>query len=279
MMPTAATRLLGVLGHPVGHSLSPAMHNAALTCLGIDAVYLAFDVPTDGLARAFAGLSELQSPGWNVTAPLKAAAASQCNVLTPLAAALGAVNTVVRAGSQLVGHNTDVEGIQRALEFAGFAPDGRPGLVLGAGGAARAAAWALARLGTPVIIAARSEPVELAAGLRRAYPGLDVGAISWEMRDGIVPQSGVVINATPLGREDSLPVHPGLLAPGQVACDLVYGPAPTPWLIAARQAGARVADGREVLLYQGAAAFLLFTGRPAPLEVMRQALYGGEDQC
>lgn len=276
----ASTRLLAVLGHPIGHSLSPAMHNAALQALGLDAVYLAFDVTPAGLPQAIAGLQALGSPGWNLTAPLKTQAAELAGRLAPPAADLGAVNTMVWDGRELVGHNTDVEGIERALVGAGTRPDGRPGLVLGAGGAARAAAWALARLGLAVVIAARSGAGELAATVGAAHPGWAVRAAAWADRDQVAAEAGVVINATPLGHNGaSMPTSPTVLGPGQTGCDLVYARGLTPWLRAVAANRARVVDGREVLLEQGVAAFRLFTGLTPPAAVMRRALLGGNAVC
>jgi len=264
------TALFGVLGSPVGHSLSPAMQNAAFAAAGVDAVYVALPAPPERLAEAVRGAHALGFQGLNVTVPHKQAAAALCERLAPSAAAVGAVNTLVRRGGGWEGHNTDAPALRDLLAAAG-ASRGARALVLGAGGAARAAAWALLEIGAAVRVAARRPEAaealcrDLAAG-RPAAPE----PAPWSRVADEAQRAEVVVNATSagLGGADLLPPLP--LRGGQVACDLVYGD--TAFARAAAAAGARVVTGERVLVRQGALAFQLWLGREAPEQVMAAAL-------
>ena len=263
------TRVVGVIGDPVAHSLSPALHNAAFDAAGLDWVYVAFPVPRGRAAEAVAAVPALGLAGFNVTMPHKEDVAAACDELTPDAAALRSVNTVVaRPDGRTLGDSTDGPGFLDALTDEEIAVAGKAVLVLGAGGAARAVVLALGRAGAQVTVAARRpEAAESAAALA---PGAGIVAL------GAADPSAfaVVVNATPLGMSggDPLPVDPGALHAGQAVVDLVYHPADTPLLTAARAQGALAVNGLGMLLHQAARSFTLWTGRPAPVDAMRAAV-------
>ncbi|HEV2758415.1 MAG TPA: shikimate dehydrogenase [Acidimicrobiales bacterium] len=271
MTPAGAnTRLAAVLGFPVRHSLSPAMHNAAFRELGLDWIYLAFEVAPDSVEAAFAGARALGFGGLSVTIPHKTAALDAVDEATAAARAIGAVNTIVfRRDGSLLGDNTDGAGFLASLADEGFDPNGRMCAVVGGGGAARAVVHALAGAGaTEVMVVNRTpERAESAAAL--------AGAAGRAGKASALGQFDLVVNATPLGLAgpdaDVLPFDSHLLGRGQLLVDLVPNPAVTPLMRAARDHGARVAGGLGMLVHQGALAFELWTGRPAPVGVMRAA--------
>lgn len=277
--PTASTRLFAVLGHPVAHSLSPVFQNAGFRALGIDACYLAFDVAPEALGTALEGARALGFGGLNLTIPHKEQALALAREADAGAVLVGAANTLVPAPGGWRAFNTDVEGLLRALgDDLGFAPAGRRALLLGAGGAARAAAVGLLRSGIQEILLAnrnetRAEKLACAlgdvAGQNRVTPvGLgDARAFGLAAGD-------LVLSATPLGLhgQGSWPWDLGRFSPGVAFYDLAYGREETALVTAARAAGFRAASGRRMLLHQGAAAFTLWTGRPAPLGAMEAAL-------
>lgn len=263
----AATRVAAVIGDPVRHSRSPAIHNAAYGALGLDWVYVAFPVPAGRGAEAVAAVRTLGLGGMNVTMPHKADAATACDTLAGDAARLGAVNTVVPAPhGRLEGWNTDGDGLLGALAEAQVEPAGRRALVLGAGGAARAAVVALARAGARVGVAARR------AGPAAEAAALAPGAVTVPWSEPLpVGEWDLVVNATPLGMGGRPgPALAGLSSVHAVV-DLVYEPVRTPLLEAAEAAGTRAVDGLGMLVHQAARAFELMTGHPAPLPVMRAA--------
>jgi shikimate dehydrogenase len=263
------TRVVGVIGDPVAHSLSPTLHNAAFAALGLDWVYVAFPVPRGRGADAVAAVPALGLAGFNVTMPHKEDAASACDELTPDAAALRSVNTVVALpDGRILGDSTDGPGFLDTLAADAVAVDGRPVLVLGAGGAARAVVLALGRAGAEVTVAARRlDAAEAAAALAPGARALPLGAVD--------PSAfAVVVNATPLGMSggDPLPVDPQSLHAAQAVIDLVYHPADTPLLTAARSQGAMALNGLGMLLHQAARSFELWTGQDAPVDAMRAAV-------
>ena len=269
-VPGAHTRLAAVIGSPVRHSLSPAMHNAAFAELGLDWVYVACEVAPGSVGAAFAGARALGLGGLSVTIPHKAAALAEVDELTPTARAVGAVNTVVpRGDGRLLGENTDGPGFLASLADEGFLPAGRHCAVIGAGGAARAVVHALGGAGVAAVVVVNrsTDRAEETAALAGSAGRVGVAAD--------VKQADLVVNATPLGlaggEVTQLPVSADLLGDGQLVVDLVPNPAVTPLMRAARERGARVAGGVGMLVHQGALAFELWTGRPAPLGVMRAA--------
>lgn len=269
--PTSHTRFAGVIGWPVGHSLSPSMHNAAFRALGLDWAYLAFPIRPDDVQHAVTGLFRAGCAGLNVTIPHKHAVLDCCDEVSPAARAIGAANTLVPIdGGGIRGDNTDAEGFLRALdEAAPVALDGHEVLMIGAGGAARAVAFALKGRGAHVRVANRTR--EKALELGEPIP------FERDAMERAASTAALVVNATSLGMgTDEVPVELPLdaLDHGSVAYDLVYRAGPTPWLAAAAERGARVVDGQGMLLHQGAAAFRQWTGVDPPLDAMRQGLAG-----
>jgi len=266
----AATRIAGVIGWPIEHSLSPLIHNAAYEALGLDWVYVAMPVAPGAAAAAVAGLDALGFAGANVTMPHKEAVADALGSLTEDAALLRAVNTIQVTADGLVGHNTDAPGFGRFLERdAGFDAAGRTALLFGAGGAARACALALARAGCARIVVVLREPVR-AAALLATLSDLDttVDVVSFEEAPRSEPD--LIVNATPLGAHgEALPLPP--LRGSVVAVDLLYRPATTPLQTEVRAAGGTAFGGLGLLLHQAALAIELWTGQPAPLEAMSAA--------
>jgi shikimate dehydrogenase len=287
-----STALVGVIGDPVRHSLSPAMHNAALAELGLDWVYLALPVPEAELAGSLRALAAMGCRGLNVTLPHKRAAADLAADLSPLAARLGAVNTLVpRTGGGWWGTNTDVEGFSAPLRealAAGESWRGRSALVLGCGGSARAVVAGLVELGLGRIRIAGRRPralAEVLADCQDWAPTLQT--LPWPEREGALAQelaaANLVVHTTPVGM--AAPGDPGAadrcplaegdlegLAPGCVVYDLIYTPRPSELLKRAGARGCRVLDGLEMLVRQGAASLRLWSGLEAvPVEAMRAA--------
>jgi shikimate dehydrogenase len=261
-----ATRIYGLLGRPVAHSLSPAMHNAAFREEGINAVYAAF--PVADLAQAVAGLKGLQISGVSVTIPFKEEIMPLLDEIDPQAEKIGAVNTVVNREGRLTGYNTDWLGAVQALEEkTGIA--GKRCLILGAGGAARAIAFGLLEKGGQVAVT--DQDLAKALALSRT---LWTEVVSPDHL-GEYPAE-ILINATPVGMEPrvgEIPLDPALLPRFQVVMDIVYKPLETRLLQEARARNCLVIDGLRMLIHQGAAQFELWTGRPAPREVMARAAY------
>jgi shikimate dehydrogenase len=264
------TRLSGVLGWPVAGSLSPVIHNAAFAALGLDWVYLPLPVEPGHVGAAITGLQALGFAGANVTMPHKAEAAAAVPQLSEDAARLDAVNTIHVGAEGISGHNTDAPGFARFLEEdVGFDAGGRSALLFGAGGAARAVALALARAGLARLSVALREPARanvLAAALE-GFP-TRVEAIAFE--DARAAEVDLLVNATPLGAHgEELPLP--RLDRVRVAVDLLYRPPTTPLLAVVRDAGGASFGGLGLLLHQAALAFELWTGQPAPLDVMSAA--------
>lgn len=266
--PSAASTVVGVMGDPVRHSLSPLLHNAAFDALGLDWVSVAFEVPAGQAAVALAGARALGLAGLSVTTPHKEDAARAVDRRSPLAERLSAVNCVSLENGELVGDSTDGAGFLAALRRGGgFEPAGLRCLVVGAGGAARAVIVALAEVGA-------AEVVVLNRQRRRAEEAVslapDVGRVGQRSDlDG----AELVVQATPVGMGDERDaVHPlievGRLRPGQMVVDLVYHPRRSALLEAAAARGAHVANGLGMLVHQAALAIERWTGQPAPVEAM-----------
>jgi shikimate dehydrogenase len=268
------TRRVLLLAHPAGHSLSPAMHNAALRACGIDARYRAADVPPEALAAAVQGLRGDDVAGANVTIPHKVAVMRWLDEVTDAARAVGAVNTIVPTSHGLVGDNTDGEGFLRALTELGVAPAGLEAVVLGAGGAARAVTLALLQAGARVTVYNRTRPRadRLAADLagHGALTVIGEAAVA-----GAVRTASLLVQATAAGMEGaaegSSPLAETVLPARGAVVDLVYRPRETLLLARARAAGLATQNGLPMLVHQGALAFERWFGRAAPIEVMRSA--------
>ncbi len=282
---SGSTKVVGLLGWPVAHSRSPAMHNAAFASLGLDFVYVPLPVHCDRLSEAVRGLAALGIVGANVTIPHKSAVIPFLAGLSQAAADLAAVNTLVlQADGTLIGDNTDAPGFLADLEAHGVDPAGCRALLLGAGGSARAVCYALVRAGATVAVANRtvSRAEELCDAIKKALPQARVRAHPFPeaVRD-LAAQTDLVVNATSLGlrSSDELPWDAAVpFRPGQVAYDLVYLPSgrasaghATRFLSMAAEAGAEAIDGLGMLVQQGARSFELWTGVAAPVDVMAEA--------
>lgn len=267
--PTGSTRVAGIVGDPIRHSLSPVIHNAAFAARGLDWVYVAFPVPSGRCADALEAMRALGIDGLSVTMPHKGDAAAACDELSAHAARLHSVNTVVRrADGSLFGDSTDGEGFLRSLTDEGVDVAGRRALVIGAGGAARAVALALAGAGAGVTLAGRREEAS-----RGAAAAAGATPASFARIADVVGQADLVVNATPLGMEgEEAPFDTDVLRAEQVVADLVYYPAMTPLLTAAGARGARTIGGLGMLVHQAGLAFTLWTGEEAPLDAMRAAV-------
>jgi shikimate dehydrogenase len=272
--PPRVTRAV-LLAHPAGHSLSPAMHDAAFAALGLDGRFEAWDVPPGGLADALERLrGSALLLGANVSLPHKERVLGALDEVSPVARRLGAVNTIVRRGCRLAGDNTDLLGLRKALAELERPPGAGRAVVLGAGGAARAAVAALLDAGCSVQLHNR-DPGR-AAALVEAWRG--AGPV--EVVDGsglreAVERADWLVNTTTVGMLGGPPGSPlpdGLLPSAGAVVDLVYRPRPTQLLAAARAAGLPTQDGVAMLVHQGAASFLAWTGQQAPVEVMRAAV-------
>jgi shikimate dehydrogenase len=272
--PDAATRLVVLLGDPVEHSLSPAIHNAAFQAQGLNLTYLACRVSPSQLAPAIEGLGALGAAGANVTIPHKQGALALSESASPAAQATGAANTLVRTPGGWHADNTDVEGFLAPLEPYTETLRDELAIVIGAGGAARAVAWACAeRLGAQrVIVAARRR--EQADALAEAF-GID--AMTVEEAQGLAGDAALIVNATPVGMAPNTNATPwhfsSNIRSGQIVYDLVYRPAQTRFLREAEAAGATCIGGLPMLIGQAAASYRLWTGQDMPLDVVRQVLH------
>jgi shikimate dehydrogenase len=276
-MISGRTRLLALIGQPVGHSLSPAMHNAAFAEDGLDFVYVCLDVDPDDLPAAVRGLKALKFRGFNVTMPHKRAMVPLVDGLDDGARVSGAVNTVVIDTSGMRGYNTDGCGMVMACEKAGIELSGKSVLLLGSGGTASAIAVAFCEAGVGDLHIANRD-TDHAARLRdklrlTGVEGISVSSLS-SLKQG-APDADVIVNATPLGMKegDPLPLPPEYVQKGGVICDVVYRPGKeTPLVRLAKERGARHVAGGRMLLYQGVLAQKLWTGRNPNVEAMERAI-------
>jgi shikimate dehydrogenase len=275
--------LVGVIGSPISHSLSPRLHMAAFDALGLAGTWrsAAFEVSPGEAARALADMRRADVAGLSVTMPHKADVAALVDECTVVARRLGAVNCVVNGGGVLTGTNTDGEGFVASLaRGAGFHPRGRRCLVLGAGGAARAVVLALADSGAKAVVVANRTAERAVSAAALAGPVGSTVALSGPALAAALAEADLVVNATPVGMDgvdgdDEWAADPRRLGPGQVAADLVYAPRPTAWLAGAHASGATVLDGLGMLVHQAAAQLALWTGLDPPVEAMWRAVAGG----
>lgn len=276
-MISGRTRVYGIFGFPVEHSFSPGMHNAAFDKLGMDACYVPFAVSPDKLGEAVKAITSLRLCGLNVTVPHKEKVIPYLDELSEAARLIGAVNTIEVRDGRLVGHNTDGRGFLRALkQDARFNPRGRSFFFTGSGGAARAVGFSLALAGAKKIVFHDVDTAKadaLANDIRRRT-GADAETAGPDMLAAVTNEADCLINATPLGlrKTDPLPIGKDSILKRHLVCDLVYNPPETALLRAARARGAKRFSGLGMLLYQGVIAFEIWTGRKAPVPVMKRAL-------
>lgn len=273
-------KLLGIIGDPISHSLSPAMHNAVLRKLGFPYFYMPFHVTKPNLQKFLKDVPRIPLAGFNVTIPHKEAVRKAVARLSPEARAIGAVNAVVVRGGKLFGHNTDASGYLNSLvESAGFRPSGKMVLVLGAGGAARAVVYALAKAGAGEIAIAnrtRARARALSREFGRQFRKTRIVDVPFDasLLNRMLPDVDLLVNTTSVGMNRTS--FPGLslkaLKKSAIVSDLVYKPRLTPLLMAAKRRRFRIHTGDGMLLHQGAEAFHLWTGRKPDLATMKKAL-------
>lgn len=274
---------VGVIGHPLGHSLSPAIHKVAFEDTGIEAHYEAWPTPPEELEARISGLRADNVLGANVTIPHKETVIPMLDRMDERPERLGAVNTIVNEGAKLAGHNTDVAGFERALrEEAGFDPKGRRVTVLGSGGAARAVVLALIEGGASTILVSGEIPQQLeklVSDMRgMTGPGAMLTSAHW--LDGAclrgASEADLLVNCTPVGMsggdaDGEIPIPAEYVPSDGVVFDLVYNPTETPLLREAKERGAKAVSGLSMLVYQAAESFRLWTGKDAPVEKMLAA--------
>jgi shikimate dehydrogenase len=271
------TRVVGIVGDPVDHSLSPRMHNAAYRALGLDYVYVPLRPSRRALADAVRAVKALGLAGVNVTVPFKEDVIRHVRRLTPTARAVGAVNTIYLDDGILVGDNTDSPGFIAALAAHGCRARAKRALVIGAGGAARAVVHGLLEAGAADVVVANRTPAK-AKRLRREFPShrTKLHAVDLEILDDFdfLAEQQLVVNSTSVGLHGGrfLDYDAEATPDDCIHFDLAYGEKPTAFLELAAAAGRPTIDGRHMLLHQGVLAFKLFTGRRAPVEVMADAI-------
>ena len=279
MVISGKTRVCGVIGDPIEHTLSPIMHNAAFKALKLDFAFLAFKVKAADVEKAVSGMRALGIHGLNVTMPHKSAVINYLDEVDQAAKAIGSVNTILNKDGRLFGFNTDGVGALQALRENGVEPRGKKVLLLGAGGAARAIAYTLAREADELVILNRTakQAAELANLLKQTFDRKVVAdTLSSNAIKDTLHDSDVLINATSVGMKpnaNQTPVAFEWLRPDLAVMDIVYNPVETKLAKDAKAAGAKVVSGFEMLIYQGAASFEIWTGHSAPVEVMRHAAF------
>lgn len=275
------TKILGVMGFPVSHSLSPVMHNAAIASMGLDYVYVPFPIPVEDLPAAIAGLKAIKSvQGFNLTIPHKVEVIPLLDEVLPIAKAVGAVNTVKRVGDRWIGTNTDVAGFLSPLKQLNCDWGNSPAVILGSGGAAKAVVAACLELGCPVIHVVGRDPKKMKkfhGAMTSQLRDYNLRVHPWTSIPHLLEVAGIVINATPIGMasDPNTPISEAemdLLPDHAIAYDLIYTPRPTKFLQIAADRGLKVIDGLEMLINQGAIGLEFWLGQPVPIEIMRQAL-------
>ncbi len=277
MVISGKTRLCGLIGDPVEHSMSPVMHNAAFKKMGLDYLYLPFRVKKEDLGKAIDGMKALNIRGLNVTIPHKVAVLQFLDEMDPLAEKIGAVNTIDNNDGILRGYNTDGAGFLQALRERGVEAQGKNVVMLGAGGASRAISFTLADSGTRLVILNRQEELdwakELASKLSQVFT-IKVEALELNRQNlaRVLDKANILVNATSVGMSpdaDRTPLESDLLRPNLIVYDIVYNPIKTRLLREAEAAGAETISGVDMLVWQGALAFEKWTGHKAPVELMK----------
>ncbi|GEN34605.1 MULTISPECIES: shikimate dehydrogenase [Aneurinibacillus] len=273
------TILTGLFGHPVGHSLSPLMHNRAFAELGVNFHYAAFDIDPGQVREAVAAIRALGLRGVNVTIPYKVAVMDYLDEVEEEAKAIGAVNTIVNEGGKLIGYNTDGRGFVRSLiEETGIDVKRQSAILVGAGGAARGVAVSLLRAGLPSLaIANRTEEKaeRLAEQLQAMNPQARIAALPMKEIADALTDATLLVQTTSIGMHpniDASPVAAEALHERLLVSDLIYNPLETKLLRDAKEKGARIHHGLGMFIYQGALSFEYWTGQPAPVEAMRKAV-------
>jgi shikimate dehydrogenase len=273
--------LAAIIGYPLGHSMSPAIHNAAYKAMGLDLTFEAWSTPPANVPSAVARVREAEMLGMNVTVPHKQAVMPLLDAVDTTASAIGAVNTIVKQDGRLVGYNTDRYGFIRSLREAGCEPSGKHVVILGYGGSERAVAYGLAEAGAASISIAGRRPEGIAEAVEQLETTtprpLAIGALyNDESLAMICARADLIVNCTPVGMrhtetEGTSPLPAQLLRPGIWVSDLIYNPLETELLRLAREADAHALNGLDMLVYQAAEAIRLWTGREAPVDIMKQA--------
>jgi shikimate dehydrogenase len=278
---TGKTKLLGVIGDPIEHSLSPLMHNAALKELGLDYVYLPFAIKPEDLATAIAGFAAIGVEGFSVTIPHKQAILPYLSEVTTIAQVIGAVNTVYRTEQGWGGTNTDVVGFVAPLKALDRDWSTTAALILGNGGAARAVVAGCTQLGCDRVQVVGRDDTKLEAFLqswRQSPLTVSLSVHHWKALPDLLPEATLLINTTPIGMFPHVHQSPlseaeiDQLQPGTIAYDLIYTPNPTQFLKQAQERGGIAIDGLEMLVQQGAAALQGWLDRPVPIATMRRVL-------
>ena len=279
--PTGRTRVCGIIGDPIEHTMSPVMHNAAFKNKGVDYVYLPFRVKKEELGKAIEGMRALNIRGLNITIPHKVAVIPFLDKLDPLADKIGAVNTIVNNDGVLKGYNTDATGFLKALLERGIEPEGKNVVILGAGGASRAISFILAERGSNLVILNRTwDKAKICADRISEIFQSEATALKLNRENlaAAMSQADILVNATSVGMSPNInetAVTSNLLRPGLVVFDIVYNPIKTRLRREAEAAGATVISGLDMLVWQGALAFEKWTGLKAPVELMREEIIKG----
>lgn len=276
----ATTQIYGIFGHPVKHSLSPNMHNSAFEALGLDSVYVAFDIEPEDIGEATNAIRTMGLKGINITIPHKQTIIPHLDEVSPDAKLTGAVNTVKNEGGKLTGFNTDVGGFLRAIrEDLDFTPEGKTLFLVGAGGAARAVMSACCMNGISTVYITdilKDKAETLARDFKENFPDIDISALSIEDKNILAEKLGgadILVNASPAGMdgEGKPDIPTSSLNKNAVVYDLVYKPPDTNLLIELRDLGYKASGGLSMLLYQGAESFEIWTGETAPVDVMKKS--------
>ena len=274
----ARTNILCVIGHPIEHSMSPVIHNAALNDLALDYVYLAFDVLTNDLEKAILGIKKGNIKGINVTIPHKEAIIPYLDELDPLSKQIGAVNTIKNEGGVLLGRNTDALGAKQALLDAGFKIEGKKALILGAGGAARAISFALSEKSDEIFISNRTEEraIKLAKELQEKAKIKATGKdMSEKTLRTLAYSVDILINTTPIGmypKIDISPISKDFLNENLFVFDIIYNPLQTRLLKDAKETGSKILNGLDMFINQGALAFEWWTGKTPNVKLMKEKI-------